>query len=308
MSDDDAIARRLGARILTPTDPGWPEVLGELEWPPHCLWVRGDVDLAEICARSVALVGARAATPYGLDQAGTIAAGLTGRRFTIISGAAFGIDAAAHRGALAAGGRTVAVLACGIDRPYPAAHADLLAAIVASDGSVVTQLPPGAAPYRSRFLERNRLIAALARGTVVVEAALRSGSLNTAGEAAKLARPIGAVPGPVTSMSSAGCHRWIRDQQAMLVTDADDVADLVGSIGLDLSPDRRGPTLVGDDLPPTQRAVWEVLPVRAFASLESLAERAALGELDVAAALGPLEARGLAERDGERWRRSRVAT
>ena len=250
--DDDAIARALHATILTPADPQWPHRLGDLEWPPHCLWVRGERDLNELCVRSVALVGARAATPYGLDQAATLAMGLVSRGFTILSGAAFGIDCAAHRGALAAAGRTVAVLACGIDRAYPLAHADLLGAILDQDGAVVTGLPPGAAPYRRRFLERNRLIAALTAGTVVVEAALRSGSLSTAGEALTTQPP--------------------------------------------------------DDLPPLQRQVWEVLPVRVFAALESLADRAALGELEVASGLGQLEARGMAQRDGDRWRRSRVAT
>lgn len=306
--DDDAIARALHATILTPADPQWPHRLGDLEWPPHCLWVRGERDLNELCVRSVALVGARAATPYGLDQAATLAMGLVARGFTILSGAAFGIDGAAHRGALAAAGRTVAVLACGIDRAYPLAHADLLGAILDQDGAVVTELPPGAAPYRRRFLERNRLIAALTAGTVVVEAALRSGSLSTAGEALTLSRPVGAVPGPVTSMSSAGCHRWIRDQMATLVTDAAEVADLVGAYGDDAASPSRGVTQPPDDLPPLQRQVWEVLPVRAFAALESLADRAALGELEVASGLGQLEARGMAQRDGDRWRRSRVAT
>lgn len=149
--DDRHIAERLGARILTPADAEWPAGLNDLEQPPHCLWVRGSAALAAVCRRSVAVVGSRTATAYGVDRSGEIAAGLSERGFTIVSGAAFGIDAAAHRGALAAEGVTIAVLACGIDRAYPAAHATLLAEI-ARAGAVVTELPPGSAPFRGRFL------------------------------------------------------------------------------------------------------------------------------------------------------------
>lgn len=300
--DDAAIADRLGARILVPGDADWPAGLDDLQHPPHCLWVRGAVSLAAVCRRSVAIVGSRSATAYGVDRSSEIAAGMCERGFAVVSGAAFGIDAAAHRGALAAEGVTVAVLACGIDRPYPAAHTALVGEIARS-GAVVTELPPGAAPFRGRFLHRNRLIAALTRGVVVVEAALRSGSLATAGSAIALNRPVGAVPGPVTSMVSAGCHHWIRDQKAVLVTDAAEVAELVGEFGLDDTEVPRGPETAGDGLAPPERAVWEVLPLRHAASAEVIAERCAREIVEVRAALGALELAGLAVRVQGRWRR-----
>ncbi|MCA0290343.1 MAG: DNA-processing protein DprA [Actinobacteria bacterium] len=307
--DDDAIAAALQARIVVPGDPAWPRGLDDLEAAPHCLWVRGGAAeaLDNLCTRSVAVVGARAATAYGLDRAADLGAELSERRFTVVSGAAIGIDAAAHQGALAVEAPTVAVLACGIDRIYPRSHEVLLQRI-AETGAIVTELPPGAAPYRQRFLQRNRLIAAMTCGTIVVEAALRSGSLATAAAATQLARPVGALPGPVTSMCSAGCHQAIREGIASLVTDAADVADLLGSFGRDTAPLRRAPVLPEDELPGTQRSVWEVLPVSRPASVAALAERSALDELAVQAALGPLELAGLARRSGEHWMRaSRVA-
>ncbi|MFN8096959.1 MAG: DNA-processing protein DprA [Dermatophilaceae bacterium] len=300
--DDIGIAERLGARILTPDDREWPVGLNDLAVAPLCLWVRGPVDLAAVTRRSVAVVGARAATAYGIDRAGEIAAGLVTRGFTVVSGGAFGVDAAAHRGALAAEGVTVAVLACGIDRAYPLANAHLLSAI-GRTGSIVTELPPGSAPYRARFLQRNRLIAAITGGVIVVEAALRSGSLQTAGRAADLGRPVGAVPGPVTSVASAGCHQAIRDLLAVLVTDAAEAAELVGDLGRDATVSPRGPESAADRLPRDQRQVWEVLPLAHPASVESLALRANLPERAVAAALGGLELAGLATRSEGRWRR-----
>ena len=224
--------------MLVPGDDGWPDGVDRLAHPPYCLYVRGDADLAALTERSVAVVGSRAASEYGLRVAGDLADGLVARGWTVVSGAAYGIDAAAHRAALAADGPTVAVLACGADRAYPATHRGLLDA-VARTGAVVSEVPPGCAPYRSRFLARNRLIAALARATVVVEASLRSGSLTTAREARLLHLPVGAVPGPVTSMASAGCHALVRETDAVLVTDAGEVAELAGHIGEDLRPGAR---------------------------------------------------------------------
>lgn len=302
-ADDSLIAARLGARIVIPSDPEWPPGLLDLPMPPHCLWVLGPTPLGPALRRSVALVGARAATAYGLDRAQEIAGGLVDRHFTVVSGAAFGIDAAAHAGVLAADGVTIAVLACGIDRAYPAAHARLIAAI-AESGAVVTELPPGSAPYRMRFLQRNRLIAAMTGGTVVIEASLRSGSLQTAARAADLGRPVGAVPGPVTSMASSGCHQAIRDQMAILVTDAAEVADLVGGFGVDAVDRPREAARPEDGLSPVQRAVFQVLPMGRSASVEMLAERAALDVLSVQATLGPLEIAGLARRSGDRWIRA----
>lgn len=299
---DLRLVRRLGARVLIPGDDEWPEGLDDLEAPPHCLWVRGPEHLGQGCERSAAIVGARSATPYGESTAGDIAAGLCERGFTVVSGAAFGIDGAAHRGALAAEGLTVAVLAGGVERPYPEAHRGLIERITAT-GAVVSEVPPGSAPTRWRFLKRNRLIAAMTRGTVVVEAGLRSGSRSTAREANELARVVGAVPGPVTSMVSAGCHELIRLGQAQLVTDADEVAELLGDLGSDLAPEKRGPERPEDDLPETEARVWSALPVRSADGVAALALRTALAERDVLVCLGRLQLKGLASREGEGWRR-----
>src|SRR5690349_24006519 len=183
------------------------------------------------------MVGSRAATSYGGHVAGEIAADLGERGWAVVSGGAYGIDAAAHRGALAAEGVTIAVLACGVDYPYPAGHADLFAAICAQ-GLVVSEWAPGSRPARTRFLTRNRVIAALACGTVIVEAGERSGALNTARHAANLGKPLMAVPGPVTSAQSAGCHRIIRDWGASCVTRAADVIELLSPLG---TPDALAP-------------------------------------------------------------------
>jgi DNA protecting protein DprA len=232
-------ADRIGCRLLVPGDPGWPTVLDDLDaTAPLCLWVRGPADLHALSARSVALVGARAATPYGEHVAADLAAGIAEAGGLVVSGGAYGIDVAAHRGALSAGGITVALLAGGVDRTYPAGNRDLLESLAREHGAVVAECPPGTAPVRSRFLLRNRLIAALAGATVVVEAAWRSGALSTAAHAGALLRPLGAVPGPVTSMASVGCHRPLRDGAAVCVTSTADVLELIGPPG-GAVPERR---------------------------------------------------------------------
>lgn len=302
IEQDLRVVSRLRARVLVPGDDEWPDGVDDLEVPPHCLWVRGPEDLRGACERSAAVVGARSATPYGESTAGEIAAGLCERRFTVVSGAAFGIDGAAHRGALAVEGLTVAVLAGGVERPYPDAHRGLLERIVAT-GAVVSEVPPGCAPTRWRFLKRNRLIAAMTRGTVVVEAGLRSGSRSTAREATKLARVVAAVPGPVTSMVSAGCHELIRRGEAELVTDADEVAELLGDLGADLAPVKRGEVRPEDDLGEVEKVVWSALPVRSATGVASLAVHTALAEREVLGCLGRLQLKGLAAHDGEGWRR-----
>jgi DNA processing protein len=219
-----AAAERDGIRLICPGDPGWPTGLDDLgARRPWALWVRGTADLRTSCQKSLAIVGARAATAYGTHVATQIAADLAGQGWTVISGAAYGIDAASHAGALAFSGTTIAVLACGPDIAYPREHRGLLADIAAC-GALVTEYPPGRRPDRQRFLARNRLIAALAvGGTVVVEAAERSGTLATARHAIDLCRPLMAVPGPVTSAMSAGCHTLIRERRAVLVTSGVDV-------------------------------------------------------------------------------------
>ncbi|MBU5422751.1 DNA-processing protein DprA [Cellulomonas hominis] len=224
----DAVAA-VGGTVLVPGRPGWPERLDDLgPLVPPVLWVRGDRAADVLLRHSVAVVGARAATPYGEHVARDLAAGLADRGVTVVSGGAFGIDVAAHRGAVLVGGLTVALLAGGVDRPSPAGNLDLLERLAVSGGALVAESPPGTPPTRSRFLQRNRLIAAVTGATVVVEAAWRSGALSTAARAGELLRPVGAVPGPVTSMASAGCHRLLRDGAAVCVTGVDDVTELLG--------------------------------------------------------------------------------
>lgn len=300
---DLEVARRLGLRLLVPGGPGWPAAVDDLAEPPVCLWVRGDLDLAAVSPRSVAIVGARASTSYGDRVAADLAADLSDRRWAVVSGAAFGIDAAAHRGALAAGGDTIAVLAGAAERAYPVAHTQLIDRI-AETGAVISEVPPGSAPTRSRFLQRNRLIAALTRGTVVVEAGLRSGALSTLRHAEKLARPWAAVPGPVTSMVSAGCHEAIR-RGAVCVTDAAEVVDLLGTVGADLAPEKVGAAVPTDDLPAHVRAVAEAMPLSKAVTVDRLCAVAGQDAATVMAALSTLELRGLVQRVDGGWSRRR---
>jgi len=233
-----ADASRDGIRLVCPGDAEWPSVLDQLgPARPYALWLRGNADLRFACPRSVSVVGSRAATSYGVHVTGEIAADLGERGWAVVSGGAYGIDASAHRGALAAEGVTIAVLACGVDYPYPAGHADLFAAICAQ-GLVVSEWPPGSRPARTRFLTRNRVIAALACGTVIVEAGERSGALNTARHAADLGKPLMAVPGPVTSAQSAGCHRIIREWSATCVTRAAEIIEMLSPLS---TPDPLAP-------------------------------------------------------------------
>ena len=234
------IAFERGARFIIPTDPEWPMHLGDLDTQaPVGLWVRSANDLAEISKDSLAIVGARAATSYGqriASELGTLAADY---ERCVVSGAAFGIDAAAHRGALAASGKTVAVLACGVDVAYPTAHQGLLERIVAT-GAVISEVPPGTLARKQYFLIRNRLIATFANETVVVEAALRSGALSTANWANAIGRKVWGVPGPITSASSAGVNREIATGQAMLLMDLDSLFLIAGE------PDAEIPDLLSN--------------------------------------------------------------
>ncbi|MBW8171622.1 DNA-processing protein DprA [Ornithinimicrobium sp. Arc0846-15] len=298
------MAAKVGAVILLPGQPGWPSRLDELEHPPWALWSRGEQSPAVACHRSISIVGARASTHYGDREASSLAGELCDQGFSIVSGAAYGIDAAAHRGALAAGGRTLAFLACGVDRAYPARHSNLLAQ-VAENGAVLSEVPPGAAPLRTRFLARNRLIAAASVGTVMVEAGLRSGARSTVSEAVALNRPVGALPGPVTSMVSAGCHEEIRAGRAVLVTDAAEVRDLCGAIGEDLAPPKNGPHRSHDGLEGLELRVWECLrpPGRRGMDVEEVTRVAGLSALEALSALGRLEASGRVRREGLQWQR-----
>ncbi|HWC34762.1 MAG TPA: DNA-processing protein DprA [Mycobacteriales bacterium] len=289
------LAARLGARLVCPGDKEWPVTLDDLDRVEAgclALWVRGPSALAELCHRAVALVGTRAATGYGLSVATELAVGLAERGWAVVSGLALGIDAAAHRGALAAAGSTVAVLASGVDVAYPRANRGLYDRIIET-GAVVSEQPPGAAPHRTRFLVRNRLIAALSAGTVVVEAAPRSGARSTARHAAELFRHVMAVPGPVTSIQSAGCHQLLRDRpDTVVVTKVDEVIEQVGSFG-EFAERVSGPVRRRDLLGPTVSRVFEAVPVLKPVPVERIAVTAGMRADATAAALAALESAGL---------------
>ncbi|WP_223183102.1 MULTISPECIES: DNA-processing protein DprA [unclassified Streptomyces] len=297
---------RPGGRFVIPGDIEWPRQLDDLgDTRPLGLWVTGPADLRTWALRSVALVGARACTPYGAHTAADLANGLARQGWVVVSGAAYGIDGAAHRGALAAGGATIAVLACGIDTPYPRGH-DRLLQRIAEQGLVVSELPPGSHPTPSRFILRNRVIAALTRGTVVIEAQHRSGSLVTARAAARLGRHIMGIPGPVTSALSAGVHALLRDD-ATLVTDADEIVELIGDMG-QLAPTRRGPVLPRDLLAPAARHVLEAVPARGPTPTTTVARRAGTTPDETLARLYELHSLGFVERHEEGWKLTNTVT
>jgi DNA processing protein len=302
---DLAVARDAGVRFVRPGDLEWPAQLDDLaDARPVGLWVRGTPSLRMWALRSVAVVGARACTEYGSHMATTLAAQLAERGWVVVSGGANGVDGAAHRGALAAGGATVAVLACGVDRPYPRGHTALLARI-ARQGLVIGELPPGDHPTPSRFIQRNRVIAALTRGTVVVEAAHRSGALVTARAATRLGRHTMGVPGPATSALSAGVHELLRGD-AVLVSDAAEITELVGDMG-ELAPDRHGPVLPRDLLDPGTAQVLAALPGRSTATTDDIAREARTTPDDAVGKLYELRALGFVERHGSGWKLTRRA-
>jgi len=318
-------AARYGARLLTPESEGWPLGVSDLGLhSPIALWVRGTEGALAALPASIALVGARAATGYGDHVAMEAAAGLVDRGFAIVSGAAYGIDGAAHRAALASHGITVAFLAGGVDRFYPSGHDTLLSQIV-EKGAVMSELPCGQPPTKWRFLQRNRLIAAASQATVVLEAGWRSGALNTANHAADLGRPVGAVPGPVTSAASAGCHRFIRESKAVLVTNAEEMAALVA--GARLTEDGLGPGAgagagMGDgsgvgsaaaaavDQPRSPEFVrlFDALSVTAARTSTDIAARAGMSVAEVQSLLGRLELDGLVVECDRGWIKKRAAT
>lgn len=302
-------ADEVRGRLVLVGDAEYPGQLNDLDEPPLGLWVRGSLDLRLSALRSVAVVGARASTSYGEGVARQLSGDLALRGWTVVSGAAFGIDASAHRGALEVGGPTVAILACGFDYDYPRAH-DWLLARIGDCGAVVSELPPGSRPMKHRFLTRNRLIAALTRGTIVVEAALRSGAVATANRALELARPVMAVPGPVTAMSSAGCNRLLYDEVARAVSDHREVISVLtggaGEAALDVARD--GP--VGDtsgsvdavELPEVVSRVVAALPRRGTSSLEEVAAAAGVSTAETLSALGLAELAGVVIRSPQGWR------
>lgn len=338
-------AAYLHATLLTPADEEWPAALDALgHGAPLTLWVRGDLARLRQLDRSIALVGARASTGYGEHVAMESAAALSDKGFAIVSGGAYGIDGAAHRATLASNQTTVAFLAGGVDRLYPAGNTRLLQRI-AQRGLLIGELPCGAPPTRWRFLQRNRLIAAVATATVVIEAGSRSGSLNTAGHAATMGRPLGAVPGPITSPASSGCHRLIREYDAVCVTSPDEMAELAGdpltpdpsAAGVPMGPsrpitqdlasskERERPTIqllepdphpnVAADQPPSfaesaqvdghDLRLSDALSARIPRTIPDIAARAGLSPSEVMAALGRLELVGQVTEDERGWRTTR---
>lgn len=312
-------AHGCGARLLVPGDPGWPGwAFAPLDRPrgrrrdssggvptalrPLGLWWRGPADPEEVLTRTVAVVGTRAPTPYGRAVAADLSAGVAAEDFTVVSGGAFGIDAAAHRAVLGVGGTTIAVLAGGVDRLYPRGN-DAMLRQIAETGAVISEQPPGTGVTRYRFLDRNRIIAALGSATVVVEAAARSGALSTAAWAAALERPVGAVPGPVTSVASVGSHLLIRDRGAILIGRAVDVVELAGEMGETAAPPR-GDTSTWDGLDDVTRRVLEALPTSGGAAPAEVAASAGVAPNTARAVLGRLMSTGAAIRGPRGWRRS----
>ncbi len=305
---DLATMARLGGRLIIPTDELWPVQLADLGiQEPLCLWWRGHEQPLPAADKCVALVGSRDSTSYGASVTGDIAYSLAQRGLTVVSGGAYGIDAHAHRAALAGSSSTmptIAVMAGGVDRFYPSGNEDLLRA-VCNQGAVIAEVPPGSAPTRYRFLQRNRLIAALSAVTVVVEARWRSGALNTAHHAETLGRAVGAVPGSVHSANSAGCHRLLRDGGAVCVTDAAEIAELAAPSGGGLPEPRRVGAEVQDGLTLEDLILLDALPLRSPTSVEKLCSVAGLSNESVRAGLGRLGLLGLAVSGKSGWKRGK---
>lgn len=285
---DLTTAVSVGMTLLTPESPGWPSGLSDLdEHAPHVLWVRGKFEFLRTA--SLAVVGARACTGYGSHVTAELTSEACTAGFTVVSGAAYGVDAVAHRTALALEAPTVAVLAGGVDRAYPAAHAQLLARI-SEHGAVCSEMIPGSAPTRWRFLQRNRLIAALSQAVLVTEAGVRSGTLNTAGHGAELGRAIGAVPGAITSVTSAGCHRLIRDYGAALITNRMDLLELLGVSDTILDVQGEESEMSNSSRQPSLHVrLLDALPLTGGKTLEEVARIAGVSLAEAREALTELE-------------------
>lgn len=316
-------ARRVGARLVTPEDKEWPAEQFDMAFgfaergssehvrsyqadatAPHALWVRGE-SLAKLCQRSVAVVGTRAISAYGAGATRLLVGGLVDKQFTIVSGGALGVDTIAHQEALDRGGATIAVAACGIDRRYPARNAELFERIAAT-GALCTEYPPGMAPHRHRFLTRNRLVAALTQGTVVVEAAWRSGALNTLSWATGLGRVAMAVPGPITNASSLGCHERIKRGEAELVCSAEEIRALVaraGEVDVEGQYELEFAANEVQKLSRNELRVYDSLGAKPAGAQEVAAEAGMRLPLAVHL-LVELERRGLVKREGSAWLRA----
>lgn len=286
-------AIRVNSKLLTPESDYWPANLDHLQFStPHCLWVRG-VDLEPFAVQpAISIVGSRVSSSYGEWVASEIVTDCSVRGLAIVSGGAYGIDAIAHRSSLAQGQYTVAFMAGGIDRLYPSGNAELLERI-AKNGAIVAEQAPGASPTKWRFLQRNRLIAALGAATVVVEAGARSGALNTVTHAQELGRPVGAVPGAITAQGSAGCNRLIAQAAAEVICKVSDAANLVfGEAGW-FQPELYG-------LGALETRALDAMSDRAQADMR-IASRAGLTHKEVAIALGQLSLLGFVEQRDKGW-------
>jgi len=296
-----------GIRFVVPGDPEWPTQLDQLDdategfgGTPPGLWVKGPMPLTEL-ATSVAVVGSRAASVYGVEMTRALCDHLATAGVRVVSGGALGIDFVAHDATLRAGGPTIAVLACGVDRVYPAQNR-LLLQHLAAEFAVVSEQPPGSGPTRPRFLARNRLIAAMTRGTVLVEAALRSGALNTAGWAELLSRHVMCVPGPVTSYTSQGVNNWLRQGRGTVVTHGSEVLELIGQAGEHLVEEPRGEVRPRDVLTRVEQQVLEWVPVSSPAQVDSIAHLSSLHVRETVGALQRLEAKGFVRHEEGGWR------
>ena len=308
------LGERLGMRYVVPGDDEWPAQMEPLDevtplyersGAPLGLWVRGPLPLQRL-AKSVAIVGARAATTYGADIAAGLAADVGQAGFAVVSGGAYGIDIAAHRGAIATGTPTACFVACGADRVYPPSHQRLFD-ILARDGAIISEQAPGASPTRLRFLSRNRLIAGAALGTVIVEASRRSGARNTATWTTRLCRPLMGVPGPVTSGASEGVHRLLRSGEATMVTSGEEVLEMIGGMGEYLPYEEPAPSLPRDTVTLEQQRVLDAMPGSGGAPIDVIAAASGVSIILVEAALRVLAQRGLATLAGDGWRLTPVA-
>ncbi|KQB85327.1 DNA-processing protein DprA [Corynebacterium oculi] len=320
---DLTLARTHGARLLYPGHEEWPTTQFDHAFgfarsgvsthlrtyqsdavAPHALWVRG-AHLDQLCTQAVAVVGTRAQSRYGAQATAHLVQGLAQHRWTVISGGALGIDAEAHNTALRCGGATVVVAACGIDKVYPARHARLFDA-VAQQGAVITEYPPEVSPQRHRFLTRNRLVAALSQGTVVVEAAWRSGALNTLSWAEGLGRIAMAVPGPITGAGSLGCHERIREGRAQLVASADDIRALLSAVGAVDVAEQYELSYAPDSIQALSRnelRVFDALPVSGGEETSVIARQAGLSLPLTVHLLVELSTKNMVALEGDQWHR-----
>lgn len=290
-----SVARSCKAKLLTPSSSIWPEQLEDLNLgTPHCIWVRGKAESLISANRSMAVVGARQATSYGEWVATEIVSAAAAENLAIISGGAYGIDAVSHRSALATNTTTIAIMAGGVDRLYPSGNADLLTRII-QNGAVISEQAPGSNPTRWRFLQRNRLIAALSSATIVVEAGKRSGAINTAHHAVVLHRPLGVAPGPISSPASLGCHNLIRENPDSLLTSALDAVNLVtGNWQPELFEDQ--------PIGPLETRALDAMGKSQIDEPE-IATRAGLTTRELITALGRLQLLGLVAQGDIGWRK-----